>query len=191
MAEAVIPDPVRALAKVWRDYTYEPDFPLLPDHCVNGTRIATAVLEHFDVAAEPVSCRWIIFNRRGFSAFQIGMPLSAWPPDAWSVGVADGHTAALGKWNGHLVTEGDDWTLDLSARQFHRDNLIDIDRPSMIPGRLPREEWQEFVNPDGTVIVGQRWPENTGWVNAPGWQWTEHNQRVRDEVIARMEKELT
>jgi hypothetical protein len=185
------PETVIALATSWSQLSHEPGWPLIPSHCINGTRIGIEALRHFGVEAEPLSVRFAVFNRKGWSAAQIGMPFEEWPQDAWSVGINEGSVTAGENWAGHLVIHVPEWcVVDLSAEQFARPaRELFIDGPLILPGPPPDPGVEAFHQMDNGVIVHMnRWPDNTGWESAPGWQRTPTNRAVLRSVIALMEE---
>ena len=174
---------VRAVAAAWRKWSNEPDFPFTRDHCINGTRIVTLALSQLGVKAKPVSVSLALFNRSAWDLFQANVPLAEWPDHAWSLGVGPGHrTGDTGKWNGHLVCEGDDWTLDISAGQFNRPGRMVMPGPRLIPVRLPEVGMGTYHDDRQQVLMMGRWPANNAWRTASGWSRlhaTEVNEIVR------------
>lgn len=164
---------VKVLADQWHLWSQEDDFPFSPDHCVNGTRVATLTLARFDVAARPVSVQFVLFNSFAKELYDQGHAWHEWPPHAWSVGVGPpGDSLHEGdRWNGHLVCEGVGWTLDVSAMQFNRPGLIVVDGPFLLPANLPpTPEWDTYVDSHRQHLAIARWPENNAWRQASGWK---------------------
>lgn len=181
---------VARLAVVWSRMTEESDFLLTPDHCINGTRIAKEVLAHFGVKSRPVSVGCALFNRFAYELFINGVPAPDWPEHAWSVGVHPDAPNTDTGWNGHLMLEGEGWTLDVSAQQFHRPGLI------LVPNALwftenvkPEGEQSIFVDARQQVMVVWRTPYNTRWRQASGWRLTRPNQQLIVTCINRMQAE--
>lgn len=170
LPQLVAPIGIIAIAKAWKRWSLEPGFPFKPNHCVNGTRVVTLALERLGVPAEPVSVRFTIFNSLAWRLYRKGVDVAHWPPDAWSVGVGPGTKGPNPDgWDGHLMAEGEAWTLDISARQFNRPGLIHVPGPNILP-RLPDDHLVEMSDNAGQVMVVGRWPENNGWRHAPGWK---------------------
>lgn len=163
---------VAAVAQAWHEWSDDPGFPFTPSCCVNGSRVARDVLAHFGVPSKPVSVQFVLFNKRGWECYEAGMNVWQWPEGAWSVGVGP-EREGLGpdRWNGHLVLEGGGWTLDISARQFHRPGLIPIDNPLVMPVNLPPDErWLTSHGAHGLVLMIARFPANNAWRQASGWK---------------------
>ena len=162
---------VSALAEAWTQWQTEPTFPFTPDHCINGTRVAIEVLRRFGIRAQPLSVRLMLFNRFGWDLFERGIRVERWPTHAWSIGVAETNDPSdPGKWHGHLVAEGHDWTLDLSASQFNRPGRIVSGSALAVPIRLPQRDWARFTDEHAQTLLLNRWPENNGWRLASGWR---------------------
>jgi len=161
--------PTEALCTVWREWSKQDEFPFSPDHCINGTRCAIEVLRHFGVQARPVSVSVVVFNGFAWELFSERVPVSEWPSHAWSVGVDPRKPHREGQWSGHLVAAGEDFTLDISAGQFHRPGKIDMPGPILIDGA---------VGPDGLLVSGRAGmrvlygltPEANEWRTAAGWR---------------------
>jgi hypothetical protein len=165
------PIEVVALGAAWDDWSRTSSFPFSPDHCVNGTRVAIRVLERLGIAAKPMSVSIGLFNRPGWDLSEAGVPPEEWPAHAHSVGVTPG---AIGprtdRFDGHLVAEGEDWVLDVSARQFHRPGRIEHDAPLLLADTvLPSSGWL-IVDCPGIVVVIGRTPWNNAWREASGWK---------------------
>lgn len=163
-------DTVRAYAQAWRKWSHEDDFPFDASHCINGTRVAISALSVLGVRAKPVSVRFILFNRPAWELYERDVPVTEWPEHAWSMGVGPGSDTGQGRWNGHLVCEGADWTLDVSAGQFHRPGRMTMTGPRLIPTRLPEQGYSATFHDDHRqVLLIGRWPENNHWRTAAGW----------------------
>ena len=179
---------VDRLGEVWSAWSREPEFPLRPDHCINGSRIAKEVLTHYDVESDPVSVSMCIFNRFAWDLHTRDVPMDEWPEHAHSIGVGPGMVSKPGRWNGHLWLEGPDWSLDISAGQFARPGKIVVEGPMFLPERLPPgRELLALVDRYGQRILANRNPGNNGWRAASGWQLTANNREVVAEVLRRME----
>jgi hypothetical protein len=179
-------DVAAELAAVWTDWQDEEGFPFTADHCINGTRVAVLALAALNVKARPISVSLILFNAEGWRLWGLGVPAEEWPEGAWSIGrVPEApDPQQKGKWKGHLMCEGDGWTLDVSARQFHRPELIEVPAALVIPENLPDEDWATYVGRNDQVLMIRREPTNNGWRQAPGWKRL-HRYELMD-VLARM-----
>ena len=189
---------IRELSEVWGEWQREPRFPFRKDHCVNGTRVAIEVLHRFGVEARPLSVAFILFNRFAWELYNEGVPADEWPEHAWSLGVGpEGMTVSIDdqgedRWNGHLVAEGDNWTLDISAGQFDRPGRIVCRGPRVMPA-LPAKGWVEMIDNFGQILAIRRWPENNAWRHAPGWkrlhaaETAELEARLRIRMTKRLE----
>lgn len=74
-----------------------------PDSCIASTRVLVDTLAYFGIDATPTPTRAAVFNRLAWGLAQQNKRPSAWPPEAWSVGVEGEGPAVDGGWNGHLV----------------------------------------------------------------------------------------
>jgi hypothetical protein len=178
---------VRLLADAWGRWTREADFPFSPDHCINGTRVALGALRAHHIKAKPLSVQIVLFNKLAFDLFNDGLPVAEWPPEAWSVGVGPDARKNAGGWDGHLLCEGDGWTLDVSAAQFTRPGRLSVPGPFVADENLPAQGWATFGDRFGQVLALRRWPDNEGWKRAPGWNRL-HIDEVA-ELLMRMEEE--
>jgi len=179
---------IARLMLAWQRWSNEPDFPFTPDHCINGTRIAIGALKHHGVSVSPRSVQFAMFNRFAWDLFESGVPAKDFPPHAWSLGIGPGEKLkqrAEG-WSGHLVAEGDGWTLDISAGQFNRPGLVTVDGPRFIPANVPDDEWLKLTDDRQQVLIISQWNENNAWRRAPGWK-RDHAREIR-EVLRRMEQ---
>lgn len=174
--------PQEALVSVWRTWSKADDFPYSPDHCVNGTRVAVEVLRHFGVRVGPQSVRVVVFNSFAWDLFRAGVPVSEWPQHAHSVGVDPSQIEQRpGQWNGHLVARGEEFTLDISAGQFHRPGRIEMPGPVLIDGTV--DEGGLLVSgPKGLRMLYGLAPEANEWRTAGGWR-LERNAAVVRHVI--------
>ena len=167
----------------WQD---EESFPFQPRCCVNGTRVATRVLRRFGIKAKPVSVHFVLFNQQALQLWRAGVPVEEWPSEAWSLGVGPENMSAGGGvelWPGHLVAEGNGWTLDVSARQFHRPGRLTVDEPLVFDFNLPHTGGISTTDSLSQTLMIARWPDNNGWRQAPGWKRA-HEAEV-DELFRR------
>jgi len=168
-----VPIEVRLLAKAWDTWQHDPTFPFRPDHCINGTRVGIHVLRNVGVEAKPVAVEFAILNRFAAELYLGGVPVGDWPEHAYSIGARSDHEPAEGGWAGHLMIEGEDWVMDLSARQFHRPGKIDCPGPIVLAGAL--EANNAWVDDHQQVLVIRRDPANNAWRGASGWKMTTTN----------------
>lgn len=186
----MIPEPVRTLATVWSEWSHEPDFPYTRDHCINGTRVAVETLRHFGIKAKPLSVVVLVFNQTAWDLFKQGVPVTEWPPHAWSVGI-DQHTntASDNRFAGHLVAHGDTWLLDISAGQFHRPGLIHSPDALVLPVTEPirpgAEGWWDHTDEHHNTWLMRPTPHVNDWRTAGGWTRIDHD--VVKETITRIE----
>jgi hypothetical protein len=178
-------DLVKRYRDAWLEWSRRPDFPLAPDHCINGTRIAVDVLTELGVRCRPVSVDVRVYNRFAVELYTAGVPIRQWPVHAHSIGT-DLDNERSGQWGGHLIVEGDGWLLDVSARQFHRPGLVEVDRPLMIEGMLPRRGNAVFTDCHGQAWVIRRTPTNDGWRRAPGWRRRGVNREAAATMLERV-----
>jgi hypothetical protein len=161
---------VRALAGAWKKWQTEAGFPFGPKHCINGARVSVEALRVLGVAARPVSVQVLLFNAAGWQLWSAGEPASTWPAHAHSIGVVDGSVSDSPDWSGHLMVEGEDWTLDVSFGQFARPGKIVVDGPLVQPVRVPDDRWATFADEHGQYLCLARWPANNRWRQASGWK---------------------
>jgi hypothetical protein len=166
---------VDALAEAWGAWQRDDGFPFSDDHCINGSRVTISALARLGVYARPLSVSFILFNAH--------VPPDVWQPPAHSLGVGPGAVKGADGWDGHLVVEGEGWTLDVSARQFHRPGRLISDGPWLCDENLPAEGPLLRVDEHNQVLYIARWPENNGWRTAGGWK-RPHGAEVR-EIVAR------
>jgi hypothetical protein len=75
-----------------------------------------------------------VFNDAGWAQWLRNIPVSAWPDEAWSVGIRGTGRVSADSWDGHAVAYvpakvggGQAWLVDLSAPQMSRpDRGIDV-----------------------------------------------------------------
>lgn len=178
---------VRRLSETWDQWSKERDFPFSRDHCINGTRVAIETLRRVGVEATPLSVSFVLFNRFAWDLFHKGIAADDWPHHAHSLGVSPAVTPTdLKGWYGHLVTEGDGWTLDVSARQFDRPGRITVDGPIFFPANVPTDGSLQMTDEHQQVMVISQWRENNYWRRTSGWKRL-HGPQV-DEVLRRMDR---
>lgn len=170
-AEPTTYERVAALAAAWGHWQEQITFPYQPDHCINGSRVAVEVLRRAGIKARPMSVRFMLFNRFGWDMYSRAIDVDKWPPHAWSLGVSESNEPERAmKWHGHLMVEGEGFTLDMSARQFARPGLIESPSPLLVPIELPTDGgWAVLTDEHQQVLIMNRWPENKAWRHAPGW----------------------
>jgi hypothetical protein len=163
---------VQALARAWMDWQKEDSFPFDDTHCINGARVAVRALEQLGVKAKPVSVRLMFANAAARALIEAEVPVEEWPTEAWSVGVAPGATAPprAGRWGGHLMVEGDGWTLDVSFDQMARPGRLVTEGPLVAALNLPDEGWVVFDDVLGQRLLLATWRANNGWRDASGWK---------------------
>lgn len=164
-----VPHTVEAVARAWGKWQREDSFPFSPDHCINGTRVVCRAMEKLGVRAQPVSVQFFLFNRFAWALSSEGVPIAEWPDHAWSLGVGEGRTKGTSGWDGHLVAEGANWTLDISAAQFNRPGKIIVPGPRILPKLPPVGRELLLVDEYGQRLVMSRWPANRTWRTAGGW----------------------
>jgi hypothetical protein len=177
---------VGLLVAAWTDWTAEPDFPMIEKHCINGTRVAVQALRRLGIKAKPISVGFMLFNKAAHDLMVADVPIARWPEHAHSLGRGPGHNgapASPGMWDGHLIAEGDGFTLDLSAGAMNRPGKIES-KPWVIWQNLPPTGQVCLEQDNGQVMYLERWPANNGWRQSPGWQRL-HGAEV-DEILRRM-----
>lgn len=177
-------DVVKAMADAWGKWEREGTLPFTSDCCINGTKVVTHALRRFGVDAHPVSVRFVLFNRFAWDLFRNGVAVDEWPEHAHSIGVAPGADTLPGRWNGHLVAEGNGWALDISASQFARPGRIIVDGPRVMP-ELPAKDVLLTTDEHNQVLWMTRWPDNVGWKQAAGWR------RIQDTEVEELVRRTT
>jgi hypothetical protein len=163
---------VEAMARAWGQWQAEPGFPFDDSHCINGARVVTRALEKLGIPSRAVSVQFLLFNRPAWMLFEQDVPLSEWPDEAWSLGIGPNVTGSVRgaqKWDGHLIVEGEGWTLDISAMQFNRPGRIVIDGPRLMPPLPTNGHFMQLEDSRGQVLLIKPWHENNGWRSAAGW----------------------
>ena len=83
------PIPVLVLAALWNE---SGPISTLTDssvgHCISLTRAGLEILWQCGVKAKPLPCSLMVANLEGVRAVLANRPMSEWPADAWTVGVA-------------------------------------------------------------------------------------------------------
>ena len=182
-----------ALAQAWETWSSDPTFPYAKSktrgYCINATRTGVDALARFGVKAKPISVGMLIANQAAVQLIDQGIPPKQWPEHAWSIGLGHGNeTTPESGWNGHLVIEGTDFMLDLSAETLHRPGLIDIDGPLVLPRLPPVGEAVEWTLRGNLRLVMHRTPEHNGWRQASGW--LRRDTEFTNELVRRMRGEL-
>jgi len=178
------------VAVAWDEWSHDPMFPFEPGCCLNGSRVVMEVLRDLGVRAKPVSVQFVLFNAFGWSAYEAGVPVAEWPHAAWSVGVGPNMEPPSNpdRWRGHLMLEGSDWLLDISARQFHRPGRINVETPLILPTTLPPDGWSISHGSNGNVLMIARFPANNLWREAAGWKRPHVAERT--ELTRRVQRVL-
>jgi hypothetical protein len=173
---------VEAMARAWGQWQSEPGFPFTDDHCINGARVVTRALEKLGVQSRAVSVQFLLFNRPAWMLFEQDIPVSEWPPEAWSLGVGpNAQRGVANRWDGHVVVEGEGWTLDISAKQFARPGRIRVDGPRLMPPLPTNGQFMHLEDEWGQVLLIKPWPQNNGWRGAAGWRRL-HGTEVKEIV---------
>lgn len=137
--------------------------------CIEAARLATAVLRRAGVGARPMACDVVAFNADALALFDQGVPITDWPPTAWTRGASCDHdhpgpnlSEPYRRVNpgGHLVvasTVDDTWFVDLTVQQYHCP-----EQGIVIEAAIAADEvdWDHG---------GIRWPLSTG--GAVEWYW--------------------
>jgi hypothetical protein len=157
-------------------------------YCINGSRIAISVLTRLGITARPVSVTLAVFNQQAADLWLNDVPMDEWPAHAHSIGVGFPDDPAPGGWKGHLVVEGDDWTMDVSAEVLDRPGLIISKGAVVFPGKLDYEEgvptaWHDQHH---QLWVFQRTPANNTWRNARGWKLSDHNLEAIQYMLEKL-----
>ncbi len=178
----------RLVLDAWFDWQTEPAFPFDRSHCINGARCAISVLGKLGVKARPVSVGLAFFNRFAWDLFSAGIPVPEWPKHAWSIGINSNDDDANGRWGGHLMVEGDGFTIDVSCRQFDRPGLLVVDEGWLFPPIPPIPQVAELTDELGQRLMVWRTPENSGWRHATGWKrlHTEQVTELHDRTLTRL-----
>lgn len=147
---------VRALARAYAT-DVEPRF-VHTRLCVLAARIGAGVLDYFGVGNRVVPVEMMVFNDAAAEELKADRPIEEWPPEAWSIGIT--RDAPGPGYAGHLLIETEEGRLvDLSARQFDRRGLLDIDGPRV---------WES----DEVVLTGLRPGERIAHEPNVTWLWT-------------------
>lgn len=175
-----------AMVLAWRQWCTEPSFPFVSTrskgYCINATRTGIEALRILGVRAKPASVTVLVLNAAAEQLRQAEVPVERWPAHAWSIGLGV-NGEYDGGWNGHLVIDGGDFTLDLSAGVLHRPGLIAIDGPLILPALPPLGTEFRMVGEDGTVLWVHRSPQHNEWRRASGW--VNRRPDVERELAAR------
>lgn len=160
---------------------------LFPEHrntCIDSTRILVRACELAGISARPQAVDVRVFNLEAWTLHGMGVPVSDWPPSAYSVGTGPGQFLP-GGWDGHLVAvlreEDGRHLVDASASQFERPGKIEVAEViGMAIGGLwtPQDPlYRIFQN--RTVIEYRpmapgdprqsAWRESDAWTHAPKW----------------------
>jgi hypothetical protein len=184
-------DVVASLAVAWREWERTASFPFRPDCCINGTRVVTKALAELDVSSRPVSVEFTLFNQAGYQLWRQGVEIAEWPAHAWSLGVNRHVVRPVkhGQWNGHLMAEGDGWTLDISAGQFDRSPRIVIDGPQVFHGELPWDGTVTWLSDPRQQVWAISRTGDASWRTASGWHRM-HDAEVR-EIVRRTQRRLS
>lgn len=125
--------------------------------CIEFASIITRALRRVGIASRPLPCALLAANAEALELRRRGIPVSSWPPSAWSVGCDPAVPAGGRGVDYHVVVIGaepanpDRWFwLDVTAPQFSRPGR-GIDVPGAIVARdlaLPDDPFDRSL-PDG------------------------------------------
>lgn len=162
---------VYAMAEAWKRWRASSHFPFERNGCcINSARVTTRALDKFGVASRPVSVKLLLWNQLAWQHFSLGIPIDQWPKEAWSLGVAEhGNDIHPKDWNGHLIVEGEGWTMDPSAQMFDRPGKITVPGPWVFEAQIPADDRMVCNDEHGQILVLERWVQNNAWRVAPGW----------------------
>lgn len=147
--------------------------------CIEGTRLATAVLRHLGVDAAALACDVVAANRAGVALLAEGVPATEWPPHAWSIGVlcdiprSGANRQEPGRrrgFAGHVVACGDGWFCDLTAQQFHRPERGLVVDAALAGPYDPAVARVSHDLPRGAVLVWKWRPEVRSYRTTPAWR---------------------
>lgn len=162
---------IYAMAEAWKRWRMLRDFPFeLNGCCINSSRVTTRALDKMGIASRPVSVSVMLWNQAAWQQFAQGVPMEQWPPEAWSLGVAEHADVSPKDWNGHLIVEGEGWTLDPSAQMFDRPGKIKVPGPWVLETQIPVNDRLIANDNHGQILVLERWASNNAWRQAPGWK---------------------
>ena len=166
-----------ALHGTWPEVTK--DKYLQENHCILATRTAIEVGRYFGVKLEPLPVSILLFNQPGWERFTQGIPVSDWPPEAWSVGTETNDEVTKTGWNGHLIISGGGMMLDLTANQMARSHRNIWAEPWIL--KTPDEEppWVFRTDDDTTMILNP--VEAKKYKGTKDWK-VKHNQLAAESI---------
>jgi hypothetical protein len=160
--------------ELWRTHS--------PSCCILATRVSIAVLAEHGVKAWALPTQTTLFNRPAVELVDAGVPMDRWPEHAWSI-----HAGALSPgsgYPGHLWAATDESLIDLSARQWHREGLIESRRSMVVPNELQGSTvGGRFDREDGvTMFVLRSHDRSYRYAR----DWTSNWQELVPKVLDRM-----
>lgn len=145
--------------------------------CVEATRIVVAIMRRLGHEAGPLACDVIAANRAAAALMAARVPITAWPPEAWSMGALCDITPSapilqepgrVKGFGGHLVVAGARWFADFTVEQYHRPSR-GIVLGTAILG--PRDgESAEIDLPRGGRLMYTWRPEVRRYRTVPAWR---------------------
>jgi hypothetical protein len=115
----------------------------LSTYCAVDSRIACAVLNHFEIPAELYACQMRLYSKAGI----------------YAVGFV-GNQLAPGQWNGHVICKTKNWFIDAALYTFKKKFNLEV--PLSVGIRADDFEQQQFAHfelQDGSELKWFQVPE--------------------------------
>jgi hypothetical protein len=141
-----------------------------PDCCILAARVTSAVLDYYGIGNKVLPCEAIVYNDAAIAELEKGnSDFKQWPAGAWSIG-AGRYSKGKG-YAGHVIVHTDGGNLvDLSAAQFHRPNLIEIDGPRIWSEGVRDYAGVSFIVRDNGCTIGFNVTRDASYRTTPDWR---------------------
>ena len=146
---------------------------VIPNHCIFAAGVVDQVLRDAGHSApRVVACDMLAANAQAIGLINRQVPITEWPPGAWSVGAAHDSNYNGRDYNGHVVAIAGHWLIDLSIGQFSRpDRNIHIAGPLAVDMSAdPEADIIEVDLPRRGSLGWTLRPDRKGWRKSLDWK---------------------
>lgn len=169
------------------------------DSCIASTAVGIDVLSHFNIVAEPLAVRTLIFNEQfanrlsNLKSWPTKQQVEAWSEEdgSYSVGIGVG-TQQANKWAGHLVVLVEkQFVLDLSIDQASRPQYNIVLNPFLVEINKDFFTGSPKVFNFNQCVIRIETLNNKDYLLTPDWEFKNRRSNIVTsliEVISNNEK---